>query len=194
MSIFDTKKTKEMKRRISLKRTLSNITQYAQKLEIQQKNYLNAAKEAKKAGIDSQYQLAVSGFKMALVQHRRALEMRLNLELLSQMRDLTQMTSQFLGTMTSISKEMSHITKGFDFIDIQKTFEKSMFNVNEATEKLDVLMDGMQSSHIESASTSILSDAEIDQLVQSAIAGDGKELDSEIEAKLKEITLVIKDS
>ncbi len=194
MSIFDTKKTKEMKRRILLKRTLSNITQYAQKLEIQQKNYLNAAKEAKKAGIDSQYQLAVSGFKMALVQHRRALEMRLNLELLSQMRDLTQMTSQFLGTMTSISKEMSHITKGFDFIDIQKTFEKSMFNVNEATEKLDVLMDGMQSSHIESASTSILSDAEIDQLVQSAIAGDGKELDSEIEAKLKEITSGIKDS
>jgi hypothetical protein len=193
MSIFDSKKTKEMKRRILLKRTLSNITQYAQKLEVQQKKYLNTARDAKKAGIDSQYQLAVSGFKTALVQHRRALEMKLNIELVSQMRDLTQMTGQFLGTMKTISKEMATLAKGFDFIDVEKAFEKSMFSVTDATEKLDVMMEGMQSSHVESASTSIISDDEIDRLVQSAVASDVNNLDKEIESKLNEISSTIKD-
>lgn len=194
MGLFKSKEEKEMEQRMLIKKTMSNITKYITGLETQKDKYIDAAKKAKLKGSSSQYNLALSGLKTAMAQQKKAEEMLLNFELTSQMRDLTKMTSNFLGGMSVISKEMAKITNDMDFVKVQKEFEKAMLGVESTTENLDVLLDTSNMSFESIANTSSkVANEEIEKLIDNDLSNDEKELDSDLEAKMAEIKKSLKD-
>lgn len=85
---------KEMQKRMLIKKTISAMEKQIQKLEEQKKVYIEAGKQAKLKGLTAQYNLALSGLKMTIMQQKRVLEMKLNFEITSQMKDMSQMTVQ----------------------------------------------------------------------------------------------------
>lgn len=182
------RESKEMKRKLLVKKTMSNINQFIAKLEKQKHNYIESAKKAKLGGMSAQYNLALSGLKTAIAQQKKAQEMLLNIELTAQMRDLTKTTSSFLGGMSVISKEMTKIVKNMDFEKIHKEFEKAMYGVEETTEKLDMLLEDSETSFENiSNQQSQISDDELDKLVSINVAGEVDKLDKEIESKIEDI-------
>lgn len=193
MGLFKSKQQKEMEQRMLIRKTMQKIQKYIQNLENQKVKYIEWAKTAKQKGIDSQYNLAVSGLKTAVAQQKKAEEILLNFELTSQMRDLNVMTSEFLGGMSSLSREMAKISKNMDFVKVQQEFEVAMMGVEETTFNLDNMLDSSESSFKSiAADSSKVDDDEINRLINNEVTDEENSRDQEIEKKLAEIQKQIK--
>lgn len=193
MGLFKSKQQKDMEQRMLIRKTMQKIQRYIQNLEKQKAKYIEWAKTAKQKGIESQYNLAVSGLRTAVAQQKKAEEILLNFELTSQMRDLNVMTSEFLGGMSSLSKEMAKISKNMDFVKVQQEFEVAMMGVEETTVNLDNMLDSSESSFASIAADSSKVDSnEIEKLITNEATDEENSMDTEIDKKLEEIQKAIK--
>lgn len=137
---------KEIKKRLLVKQTITSMNKQIQKLEEQKQVYIDAGKQAKQRGLTAQYELAVSGLRMTIMQQKKVYEMKLNFEITSQMKDMSLMTSEFLKGMGSLSADMMKLTKEKDYLKVQKQFSEAMTSVEMQTENLESFMEDTQSS------------------------------------------------
>ena len=163
---------KEIEKRMLIKRTITAMEKQIKKLEEQKQVYIDAGKQAKAKGLSAQYNLALSGLRMTIAQQRRVYEMKLNFEITSQMKDMTQMTSEFLQGMGSLSKDMMKLTKEKDFLKVQKQFEEAMTGVEVQTAHMEEFMDETESAFATSAPASADENAELNRLIDNEAAGD----------------------
>lgn len=178
---------KELEKKMLIKKTVNAMNKQIQKLEEQKQVYIEAGKQAKQRGLAAQYNLALSGLKMTIVQQKRVYEMKLNFEITSQMKDMTQMTSQFLQGMSSLSKDMMKITKEKDFLKVQAQFNEAMMGVEMQTEQIENFMDETESAFSTvSSSGNAAEDKELEQIFSNAAADEAMEnmIDKEL-AELK---------
>ncbi|MCI8612109.1 MAG: hypothetical protein HFE48_00200 [Clostridia bacterium] len=181
---------KEMEKRMLIKKTVSTMNKQIQKLEEQKQVYIEAGKTAKQKGLTAQYNLALSGLKMTIIQQKRVYEMKLNFEITSQMKDMTQMTTQFLKGMGSLSKDMLKLTKEKDFLNVQKQFNEAMLGVEMQTEQIESFMDDTESAFSTLSSTGSEADnKEIESLFTNAATDSDTEsmIDMELAALKKKI-------
>ncbi len=194
MGFFKSKQEKEMEQRMIIKRTIKQFNKHIKELDDQKDKYLAAAKRAKQEGLDAQYNLALSGLKMAMMQQKKAKEMQLNFELASQMKDLTKVTSMFLDGMSMLSKEMSKTTKEMDFVNVQKEFENAIMGVEQASDQLEILMDTTSDSYSSVASQgSSIDDKELEKFLEAQESEEDAQFDIEIEKSLAELKQSIKE-
>lgn len=177
---------KEIEKKMLINKTISTMNKQIQKLEEQKKKYVEAGKEAKQRGLDAQYNLALTGLRMTIAQQRRVYEMKLNFEITSQMKDMTQMTSEFLTGMSTLSKDMMKLTKEKDFLKVQKQFTEAMMGVEMQTEQLENFMDETQSTFETSYSGSVDENRELENLMNNEAASDSL-TESMIEKELEEL-------
>ena len=160
-------------------------------LEAQKKVFIEKAKYAKKNGLESQYNLALTGYKMTLAQQKRAQEMLLNFEITAQMKDMTMMTAEFLGGMGVLSKQMAKLANSKDFVKVQKQFEIAMGNVETQTQQIEVFMETSKESFGSAAGVSTtIDDSSITTLIDEQGSQDefsDDAIDAEMEKIRKEI-------
>lgn len=189
MSLFKNSEKKDMQRRVLIKQSIRNLEKYISKLSVQYDKYLEIAKTAKMKGIQSQLKLAIYGIKNVLAQKKKAEEMLLNIQLVSQSNDLIKMTKTFLTSMNTISKDMIKTTKDMDFESITKNFQTAMDNAEIATDKLDDLLETSSDSFDSiSQHSSDMNDDEILKMLDLEIAHQDSASGSDIDKKLDEIT------
>ena len=141
MGLFKSKGDKEIEKKMLIRRTINSMNKQIAKLEEQKKMFVDKAVQAKKSGLDAQYELALTGYKMTLLQQKRAQEMLLNFEITSQMKDMTMMTREFLGGMSVLSKEMAKLADEKEFYEVQKQFETAMGKAERQAEQMELFMD-----------------------------------------------------
>lgn len=191
MGIFKSKQTKVIEKKMLVRKTLNTMNKHIKQLEEQKNVYINAAKTARQKSLPMQYNLAISGLKMTIAQQKKAYEMLLNFEITSQMKDMSQMTSQFLGGMGVLSKEMARLTNNKEFEKVQRQFEIAMEGVEMQTEKMDAFLEMNQSTFAQAATDgNRINDDEIasyidEEASQGEIAGDN--IDKEIEEVRKKL-------
>ena len=187
MALFKSKQEKEIEKKMLIKRTINTMNKQINTLEEQKKVFVEKAKTAKKNGLDAQYNLALTGYKMTLLQQKRAQEMLLNFEITSQMKDMTMMTKEFLGGMSVLSKEMAKLADEKEFIKVQKQFELAMGNAERQAEQMDMFMETFKSAQ---GSTDSIDDKEIKELIDRQAEMDELDddaIDKELEALKKKI-------
>lgn len=188
MALFQSAEKKEMQRRLLIKQTSKNIERYIAGLDKQYRQYTEIAKVAKMKGIEQQFKLAVSAIRAVMGQKQKAEEMLLNIQITSQMRDLTKMTKNFLTSMNTMSKDMIKTTKGMDFENITRNFQKALTNVEMATEKLDIMLDNSNDSYEEMAnSATTISDESIKKMIDLEIAHQNSQLQAELDEKVNDL-------
>ncbi len=184
MGLFKSKQEKEIEKKMLVKRTINAMNKQINTLEEQKKAMIEKAKTAKKNGLEAQYNLALTGYKMTLLQQRRAQEMLLNFEITSQMKDMTMMTKEFLGGMSVLSKEMAKLADEKEFIEVQKQFEVAMGKAEHQAEQMDMFMETSQDSfRSASGSTDSIDDTEIKDLIDKQVGLD-TDSDDAIEKEL----------
>ena len=186
MGLFKSKIEKELEKKRLIKRTVYNMNKQIDALEEQKKVFVQKAVEAKKNGLEAQYNLALTGYKMTLLQQKRAQEMLLNFEITSQMKDMTMMTKQFLGGMSVLSKEMAKLADEKEFIEVQKQFEIAMGKAEKQAEQMDIFMETSQDSFVSAAKVGNTDDAEIEKMIENQ-AGAGEFSDEAIDKELEEL-------
>jgi len=198
MGFFKSKKEKEMQKqmeqRMIIKKTINQFNKHIRDLEDQKKKYLESANLAKKEGLNTQYNLALSGLKMAITQQKKAKEMMLNFELASQMKDLTKVTSLFLDGMSMLSTEMARTTKEMDFVKVQSEFETAIMGMEQATDQLDMLMETTNDSYSNvAARDNNIDDTELQEYLAAQTGDDMSNFDNEIEKSLQQLSAGIKE-
>lgn len=186
MGLFKSKIEKELEKKRLIKRTVYNMNKQIDALEEQKKVFVQKAVEAKKNGLEAQYNLALTGYKMTLLQQKRAQEMLLNFEITSQMKDMTMMTKQFLGGMSVLSKEMAKLADEKEFIEVQKQFEIAMGKAEKQAEQMDIFMETSQDSFASAVKVGNTDDAEIEKMIENQ-AGAGEFSDEAIDKELEEL-------
>lgn len=184
------KKSKEIEKKMLIKRTINSMNKQISALEEQKKVFLDKAKTAKKQGLETQYNLALTGYKMTITQQKRAQELLLNFEITAQMKDMTVMTSQFLGGMSVLSKQMAKLADEKDFLRVQKQFETAMTNVQTQTEQIEVFMEASKDSFSTMSGISSTDVKEIESTIENQSANDefsDKSIDEELARIRKEI-------
>ena len=187
MAIFKSRQEKEIEKKMLVKRTINTMNKQINVLEEQKKVFVEKAKTAKKNGLEAQYNLALTGYKMTLLQQKRAQEMLLNFEITSQMKDMTMMTKEFLGGMSVLSKEMARLADEKEFIKVQKQFELAMGNAERQAEQMDMFMETSQDTFKSAqGSTDSIDDKEIKEMIDRQ-AGLDEFGDDAIDKELEEL-------
>ena len=184
MGLFKSKTEKEIEKKMLVKKTVNAMNKQIKTLEDQKVAFVEKAKTAKKNGLDAQYNLALTGYKMTVLQQKRAQEMLLNFEITSQMKDMSMMTKEFLGGMSLLSKEMAKLSDEKEFLEVQKQFEKAMGKAERQAEQMDMFMEMSQESfRTAGGAIDSVNDKEITDLIEKQ-SGLDESADDEIDAEL----------
>lgn len=191
MGLLKSKATKQLEQKMAIKKTINSMNKQISELEKAKQTYIDKAKIAKKNGLEAQYNLALSGYKLTIAQQKRAQEMLLNFELTSQMKDMSAMTGEFLKSMSVLSKEMVKLTKDKEFFKVQQEFEKAMQGVANRTEQMDVFMEMSEEGFANSTtSEDTISDEEFAKIIEEESVQDeltSDKIDSELQELKKRI-------
>ncbi len=186
MGLFKSKEEKELEKKRLIKRTVYNMNKQIDALEEQKKMFVQKAVQAKKQGLEAQYNLALTGYKMTLLQQRRAQEMLLNFEITSQMKDMSLMTKQFLGGMSVLSKEMARLADEKEFLEVQRQFDIAMGKAEKQAEQMDLFMETSQDSFASAAKSAGTDDGEIEKMIEEQ-AGLGEFSDESVDREIEEL-------
>ena len=187
MGLFKTKQEKEIEKKMLVKKTINQMNKHIAVLEGQKKVYLDAAKRAKQQGLKAQYDLAITGLKMTLAQQKRAQEMLLNFEITSQLKDMTQMTHDFLCGLSVLSKEMKQLTSFKEFVNVEQQFELAMEGVQTQSEQMELYLESSATEFdANKGDAGSISDDEINALIEEELGQDEISSDS-IDAELEKL-------
>ncbi len=167
---FGNKRNKELEKRMKIRKTIMEMEKQINKLEEQKESYIKKGKEAKERGLTAQYNLALSGLKMTIAQQKRIMEMKLNFEITSQMKDMMEMTTNFLSGMQSLSKDMAGLTNQKQFAQAGQQFSEAMMGAEMQVEQIESFMDETEAAFSSHSYMSQDENAEIERLMTPDIA------------------------
>ena len=191
MGLFKSKAQKEQERRVLVKQSMRELKKHIGKLEEKQAKYVQTIRWAQKENLPNQAQLAAQGLKMTVAERKRTMEMLLNAEIISQMRDTSEMTKEFLKAVHNISKSIASSTS-MDVNKISAELQSAIDKVEEQTENLSDMLENAQGdvgTYAENFSAESVSDEEINELIYGTGAGASSTpaLDEELLALKKEL-------
>ena len=118
-----------------------------------------------------QIKLAEEALRMTITERKRTYKMLLNAQIISQMKDMTSMTNEFLAAIQVISKDITRGTTA-DVSKLSGELRLAMDRVAEQTEQLGEMLEDSQEEVTEfSTDTSLVSDDEINSLIYGTAAG-----------------------
>lgn len=189
MGLFKSKAQKEFEQKMVVKKTINSMNKQIETLEERKNIFVEKAKEAKKKGLEAQYNLALSGYRMTYAQQKKAQEMLLNFEITSQMKDMTMMTSEFLKGMGLLSREMSKLADSKQFAKVQKEFEIAMGSVEEQASQMEVFLESAETTFDTAASSekATITDEDFEKMIDEESAQDVGGEDAELEKQMEEL-------
>ena len=190
MGLFKTKEEKEQARRMLVKQSMKELEKRIRKLKEQEQVYIRAARTAQEEGLPKQIQLAKDALKMTISERKRTIEMLLNAQVISQMRDMSAMTGEFLKAVHNISKSIAGTTSQ-DVNKISSELRVAMDKVEQQTENLSDMLDDAQDNVTDfSDETAKVSDEEIEKMIYGVAgqsAGSSVSIEDELAALQKEL-------
>ena len=184
---FKSKAEKEQERKMLVKKSMKELEKRIAKLKEQEQVYINAARVAIREELPDQIKLATEALKMTRSEEKRTYKMLLNAQIISQMKDMTAMTNEFLGAIQVISKDIANTTTA-DMSKLTSELRNAMDKVSEQTENLGEMLEESQDSVGDFTATSnIVSDDEINALIYGqqtpgAQQTTGNQIDDELAA------------
>ena len=162
---FKSKAEKEQERKMLVKKSMKELEKRIAKLKEQEQVYINAARVAIREELPDQIKLATEALKMTRSEEKRTYKMLLNAQIISQMKDMTAMTNEFLGAIQVISKDIANTTTA-DMSKLTSELRNAMDKVSEQTENLGEMLEESQDTVSDFTATSnIVSDDEINALI-----------------------------
>lgn len=181
-NLFKSKAEKERERRMAVNKAMNQLERRIKKLEDQEQVYINAAKVAMREALPEQIELAKKALKLTIGEKKRTFAMLVNLRIVSQMKEMSAMTTDFVHALGDIGKSIAANTTE-DMSKFVNEIQEAMEKVTAQTEEvIEVLESNQNEVGIFADKISNVDDTEIDNKIygksQSGMSND------EIEKKL----------
>lgn len=189
MGVFKSKAEKEQERRMAVRRSMKELEKRIVTLKKLEAEHIRSAQEAMREELPDQIKLAKEALKLTISERKRTYKMLLNARIISQMRDMSNMTSEFLNAISIISKDIANTTNA-DMSKLSGELRNAMDKMTQQTEDLGEMLEDSQDYMGDfSEGSSLVSDDEIDKLIYGR-GGEGAtdaELDDELAALKKQL-------
>lgn len=191
MGLIKSKAQKEQERRMQVKRSMRELEKRINKLKEQEGVYIKAAQVAMREELPDQIKLAKEALKMTISERKRTYKMLLNAQIISQMKDMSAMTNEFLQAVHVISKDIAGTTNA-DITKLSSELKHAMAKVSEQTENLGEMLEEAQDDVGDfSTENALVSDDEIDKLIYGGAAAPSG--DSAIDSELEQLKRQLND-
>ena len=161
---FMSKEQKRIHYKMEMRKTVRELERWDRSLEKKKDELVKLGREANRQGIRDQYAVAFNGLKMVMNQQLRARKMALQMKMVESLRDLSVVSSDFMGMMGKVGNEVNKITAGTNFLKNQAAFETGMFSIEQMMDQMDGLMDDMDMNMETQAGNETMSDDAIAKL------------------------------
>ena len=189
MKLFKSKEDRRIERNLQIQKTMGLFTSRIKKLRREEKGYISAAQEAKRMGAAQQLELAKRAIKETLAQRRRLDHQLLTLKIAMQMKEQAESQASFAVALQNVSKTIAAMFKATDVVKVQKEFEIAMAKARSVEERVDLFLSSATTTMFGESldADEIVTDTEIDNLIDSEAAASESSMDAEIEAGLDQI-------
>lgn len=186
---------KKFKEKSLVNKTLRSLKSTVDKYENQKQIFIRLAREAEARGLKPQYNMAANGLKIVIDSQDKANAMYLNLTISNQIKEMCNDTKMFVDSMSTISKQLSELQLGIDFVQAQADYNYAMLNINKTEERLRDFSDNIYDS-ISSFVENEDSDSRVDEAINALIHGASENINlptmetvdnSEIDRKIREL-------
>ena len=189
MGLFKSKDERRIERNIQIQKTLGVFAGQIKKLKGQESAYIAAGKEARRAAAPQQLELAKKALKATVAQRRRLDQQLLTLKIAVQMKEQAETHAEFAQALRGVSKTIADMFGSADMVQTQKDFEMAMAKAQSMEQRVDLFLNSASGSMFGEpmGEGEIVSDAEIDRLIETEAAAAEGAADAEIDKGLKEI-------
>lgn len=147
-SIFKSKETRERERSFRIKQALRKHERHITDLEKHERQYMEKAVRAKKAG-DAQNLQILCGMIAQTMNQRKAIQSQLlHFETLVQTRDRINLIHDLSGAMKALNNSVSQMFRDFNPGELMKGLDATLMNAEQMTEAMDMVIDRIATSGI----------------------------------------------
>jgi len=190
MGLFKSKEERKLERDMEIRKSLSEIKRTIRGLEKHETDYIKKAKRAKQIGAQDQLTFIKRSIKQTAAQKKALERQLLAIETAVQRKSQMEAHAQFAKSLVVVSKAISEVFADVNLAETQKNFEKAMAKAETFEQQVDVFLEASQDTMFneQAYSDDIVSDKEIDALIEDEVAHDeSKSMDVDIEKGLGEI-------
>ena len=180
------KQEKEMERKIAIRSTLNELNRCKKSMEKKKQEMLRLAGEARKNGLEREYQAARNGL-MSMMKYSQTLDaVRMRVQIAETMRDMSSASMKAVKTMGLIGNDLSRMMEKTNFAKNQMAFEMGSMKMEEMMSQMEDMLEStsdMQGGGLESDGATDWG-AEADRLIESAMSTQPGKVDQEIDSLL----------
>jgi hypothetical protein len=189
MALFKSKEERRIERSLAVRKTLGLFANQIKKLKQQEDGYIASAKASLRSGASAQLVLAKKALKATMLQRRRLDHQMLTLKIAAQMKDQAEMHGKFASALSAVFKTIGELFSSVDMTATQREFEVAMAKAQSMEERVDLFLETSNECVFGEVGETgeLVTDQEIDKLIDVESAGGEAAVDSEIDSRLKAI-------
>lgn len=178
----------ELEKKTKMKEALDEMACFVEKAEKKKEELIEKAKKAKRSNDKASYRLACIGLANTIAAKNKAEQMLLSMDVVMTLKDVSKMTSGFLGCMGTLCKEVSTLSKDNNFAKVSKEFSKAMMSFDIQSKGLDTLIEET-TANFDNMDMGLGDNImqEIEAMIDAEAVSDEEELDKSIERKLDKL-------
>jgi len=194
MGLFKSKEERRIERDIRIKSGLKSIERSVSQQQKFAEQFIRHAQDAKRIGDKQQYEFIRNSLKKTASIKKMLERQLLAMKSAMLLQQQAAASAQFAESMNLMAVEISQTFESLDMTQTQMNWEKAVAQSSSIEERMGVFLDSMeQSSSIGTSSTNsdLVSDAEIDRMIESDLLASEKtelskldQLESEIAKEL----------
>lgn len=195
MGLFKSREERKIERSMEIKKGINTIKRTIRDLAKNERDYIEKAKRARQLGSKGQLALLRDTVRKTMGQRMLLERQLLAIETAEQMKNQAETYGQFARSMTAVSKAIAEVFEATDMNRVTQDFEKAMANAQTMEERMELFLDMTSDSMgtAEGAGAELVSDAELDQLIDGQVAAEeGSGLNAAISQGLSEIERELK--
>jgi hypothetical protein len=197
MGLFKSKDERRIAREMKIRQGMRAIEKSIRQQEKFSEDFIRNAQHARKIGDEQQYQFVRGALKKTAVVKKMLERQLLAIKNAMLIQQQAQASQQFAESMQLMAREIGRVFGELDLSKTQADWEKAVAQAGSIEERMDIFLDSMEQSAISGnsisnlTSTEIVSDEEIDRMIQAAVLAQEKaelgkldQLESEIAKEL----------
>ena len=195
MGLFKSKDERRVEREMKIRQGIRAIEKSIRQQEKFSGDFIKNAQNAKKIGDEQQYQFIRSALKKTAAIKKMLQRQLLAIQNAMLIQQQAQASQQFADAMQLMAREIGRVFGELDLTKTQADWERAVSQAGSIEERMELFLDTMEQSAVSgvpaSAGMEIVTDEEVDRLIQADVLAQEKtelskldELESEIAREL----------
>ena len=179
MGLFKSKDERRIEREMKIRQGLRSIEKSIRQQEKFSEDFIKNAQHARKIGDEQQYQFIRGALKKTAAVKKMLERQMLAIKNAMLINQQAQASREFAESMNLMAQEIGKVFGELDLTKTQAQWERAVAQAGSMEERMEIFLDSMEQSAIgassgSTANTALVTDEEIDRMIQADVLASEK--------------------